>query len=542
MKRNTTAVLITLYFSLVTVVAQDRPNIIWISCEDMSAHLSCYGDSTISTPNIDWLANKGIRYTNAFTTAGVCAPSRNAIITGRYQTSNGGHNMRTLYSTMPEKTGLPSSYSVVMPENVKAFPEYLRAAGYYCINNEKTDYQFEAPPTVWDESGKTAHWRNRAGNQPFFAVFNNITTHESQVWGRKSIPLRVDPAKIKIPPYYPDTKTVREDMAIFYSNIKEMDDWVGRIIKQLEEDGLLEKTIIFFWSDHGDGLPFVKREIYDRGLRVPLIVKLPGEKNKGKVDQQLISMIDLASTVLSLANIKPAPSIQGQAFLGKYKAPKKREYIFAARDRMDSEVDRVRAVRDKRYKYIRNYHPEKPLYQDIAYRLQMPMMKELISMRDAGELNAIQMKWFVPVKPKEEFYDTESDPLEFNNLAEQPAYSSLLKRLSDQMDLWQSTAGDLGAIDEKELVKQMWSGSDKAPTTSSPVVSIKKNIVTISCSTVGASVGYKIIRNGESEPLSWKVYLKPFAIEPATQIKVVAQRIGYLKTEVLIDKQTLSMQ
>jgi arylsulfatase A-like enzyme len=436
---------------------------------------------------------------------------------------------------MPEKTGLPPSYSIVMPDNVRAFPEYLRAAGYYCTNNEKTDYQFEAPPTVWDESGKNAHFRNRGKNQPFFAVFNNITTHESQVWARKKNPLRVNPGKIKVPPYYPDTKTVREDIAVFYSNIKEMDDWVGLIMKQLEEDGLLEKTIIFFWSDHGDGLPFVKREIYDRGIRVPLIVRLPRGDKAGTVDDQLISMIDLAPSVLSLAAIRPPIAIQGQAFLGKYKSGKKRQYIFAARDRMDSEVDRVRAVRNNRYKYIRNFYPEKPLYQEITYRLQQPMMRELIMLRDSGKLDAVQMKWFAVTKPKEELYDTENDPLEFNNLAELPAYSSILKTLRVQMDEWLSTTQDLGAIEEKQLVRQMWNGGDKPPHTASPVFSIKKNRVSISCSTAGASVGYKILKIGEPEPVSWTVYTKPFALQPGERAEVIAQRIGYTKSdEVLI--------
>jgi N-sulfoglucosamine sulfohydrolase len=521
---------------MLKILARDQPNIIWISCEDMSAHLSCYGDSTISTPNIDRLAREGILYTHAFTTAGVCAPSRNAIITGRYQTSNGAHNMRTLYNTMPEKTGLPTSYSVVMPENVKAFPEYLRAAGYYCTNNEKTDYQFEAPPTVWDESGKAAHWRNRNGDQPFFAVFNNVITHESQVWARKENPLRVDPEKIKVPPYYPDTKTVRQDMAVFYSNIKEMDDWVGQILKQLEEDQLLEKTIIFFWSDHGDGLPFAKREIYDRGIRVPLIVRIPGDANTGRQDNQLISMIDLAPTVLSMAGIPPPASMQGMAFHGKYKSRKKREYIFAARDRMDSETDRVRAIRDRRFKYIRNFFPEKPLYQDIAYRLQQPMMREILKLREDRQLNALQMKWFVTPKPRDELYDTYTDPLEFNNLAEQPAYAIILKKLSNEMDNWLTSTNDLDAIEEKKLVSQMWNGSDKPPQTSSPVAVVKKNILTIGCATPGASLGYKVLMNGEPESPAWTVYTQPVQIKKGGKLKIIAQRIGYTKSdEVVVD-------
>ncbi|HEX5024584.1 MAG TPA: sulfatase-like hydrolase/transferase, partial [Agriterribacter sp.] len=257
-------------FQLISVMLaaqSDRPNILWISCEDLSPHFSFYGDSTIITPNLERLAREGVVYDNVYTAAGVCAPSRCSIITGMNQVSVGGHNMRNLGNTYPEKTGLPKSYSIVPPVDVRAFPEFLRAQGYYCTNNSKTDYQFEAPLTVWDESSTKATWRNRKPGQPFFAVVNYTITHESQVWVRKDKPLRADPAKIKVPPYYPDTKTVRQDMARFYSNVVDMDDLIGDLLQQLKDDGLMENTIIFFWGDHGDGLPFCKRELYDRGIR-----------------------------------------------------------------------------------------------------------------------------------------------------------------------------------------------------------------------------------------------------------------------------------
>ncbi|QJW91250.1 sulfatase-like hydrolase/transferase [Spirosoma taeanense] len=511
--------------------APDRPNILWISCEDMSPRLASYGDSTISTPNISRLAREGVRYTNVFCTAGVCAPSRNAIITGMYQTSTGGHNMRTLNNTYPEKTGLPKEYSIVMPPDVKAFPEYLRAAGYYTTNNDKTDYQFEAPPTVWDEVSKKAHWRNRSPDQPFFAVFNSVVTHESQVWMRKDLPLRANPAQLHVPPYYPDTKTVRQDMARFYSNIRDMDDWVGQLLDELEADGQLDKTIIFFWSDHGDGLPFVKREIYDRGLRVPLLVRFPDGRFAGTTREELVSMIDLAPAVLTLAGIKPPDYMQGNAFLnlktGKRPASiQPHRYVFAARDRLDSEYDRVRTVHDGRYQYIRNFFPQKPLYMDIDYRKQQPMMAELLRLRDAGALNPTQMLWFQKTKPVEELYDLKTDPYELTNLATQPAYSQHLRRLRQEMDRWLTDTKDLGAIPEKELVRQWWHGQDTPPTTASPQMIWSGNKLTLSCSTPGASLAYKPAGAGSG----WRVYTGPVTLPPGQSITAVAMRIGYQKS------------
>jgi len=510
--------------------APERPNILWISCEDMSPRLGCYGDTTIPTPNIDRLAREGIRFSNAFCTAGVCAPSRNAIITGMYQTSTGGHNMRTLYDTYPTKTGLPKEYSVVMAPDVKAFPEFLRATGYYTSNNVKTDYQFEAPPTVWDEVSTKAHWKNRPENQPFFSVFNNTVTHESQVWQRKDLPLRVDPARISVPPYYPDTKTVRQDMARFYSNIRDMDDWVGGILKQLEDDGLLDKTIIFFWSDHGDGLPFVKREIYDRGLRVPLIVRFPDGRFAGTTRDELISMIDLAPTVLTLAGTAPPAYMQGRAFLdpktGRRPAGvQPRRVVFGARDRLDSEYDRVRTVHDGRYQYVRNFYPDRPLYMDIAYRKQQPMMAELLQLRDAGKLNPTQMRWFQTTKPVDELYDLTTDRFELTNLADNPAYGGHLKRLRKELDKWLNETNDLGKLPEKELVRQMWQGADKPPVTATPQVARSGDRLTLSCSTPGASIAYRI---GDSK--SWRVYTTPITMPKDQILTVMAMRIGYAKS------------
>jgi arylsulfatase A-like enzyme len=506
-----------------------RPNILWLSVEDMSPWLNCYGDSTVPTPNIDRLAREGVRYDKAFSTAGVCAPSRCAIITGMYQTSIGGHNMRT-FNIYPEVEGVPREYSIVPPPEVKAFPEYLRAAGYYCTNNVKTDYQFIAPPTVWDENSNKAHYKNRAEGQPFFAVFNCTITHESQVWARSNRPLRVSPDKVKVPPFYPDTDSVRRDIARFYTNISEMDDWVGERLRDLEEAGELDNTIIFFWSDHGSGLPFFKREITDRGLRSALIIRYPDKRDAGTVVTDLVSFVDLAPTVLSLAGIKPPEHMQGQAFAGEYKAHKPREYVFGARDRMDIPVDRVRSVRNEEFRYVRNFNPHLPAYQDIPYRMQQPLMREIIRHRDQGTLNSVQQQWFKAPREAEELYVLSEDPYELHNVANDPKYRKELKKLRKVMDEWLEETNDLGRIPEPQLLKQMWGGQDHPPVTEDPVIRANGTTIQITCDTEGASIGYQLLEPGEVPSTRWSVYTGPFSSE-GKAVVAIAQRIGYLPSQ-----------
>lgn len=511
-----------------------QPNILWITCEDMSLHLACYGDKQVKTPNLDQLATEGVRYTHVYSVAGVCAPSRSSIITGMYQTSIGTQNMRTLQADpYPHKSSPIKSYSAVIPDFVRCFPEYLRQAGYYCTNNDKQDYQFLPPVTVWDESSKKAHWRNRPADKPFFSIFNLTITHESQIWSREKEPLLVRPEEVTVSSYYPDTKTVRHDIARNLSNVMRMDSIVGTIIQQLKDDGLYDNTIIFFYSDHGDGLPFVKREIYDRGLRVPMIVRVPekfrvkGSKAAGSIDNQLISFVDLAPTVLSLANIPLPAYLQGQAFLGAQQAVLPRKYIFAARDRMDTEVDRVRAVGDGRYKYYRNFMPEKPYYQHIGYRLSMPMMREILQLRDGRKLNATQQLWFRQTKPAEELCDTQTDPDEFTNLVGNPAYEAKLRELRGQMDAWLKKVGDKGALPETDMLKQMWNGNSEPPTTADPELVRNGNSVTIRCATKGVSIGY-VLKHRAGQRNNWQVYGgEVISLQPGDSLRVVAHRIGY---------------
>ena len=506
-----------------------QPNILWITCEDMSPHLGSFGEKVAKTPNLDKLAKEAVRYTNVFSTAGVCAPSRATLITGMYQTSIGAHNMRTLQTAVSQKLSVPF-YSALLPEQVKCFPEYLRKAGYYCTNNEKQDYQFEAPVTVWNENSKTANWRGREDkNQPFFSVINLMITHESQVFSRDKEPLSVHPDSVIVPPYYPDNAIIRKDIARFLSNVEIMDKQVGDILQQLKEDGLYDNTIIFFYSDHGDGLPFVKRELYDRGLKVPMLIRFPNAKNAGTTDSQLLSFVDFAPTILSLANIPIPKYIQGQAFLGKQKSKIARKYIYAARDRMDSEYDRVRAVSDGRFKYLKNYQPEKPYYQNLKYRLSQKSMQEILRLKEAGKLNEQQAYWFRNSKSEEELFDTQTDPYEFKNLANNPTYKAKLTELRQKHLEWIKQFGDLGAIPENELVASWWQGKDKAPETSSPEISLKEGKVSIVSATKGASIAYK----KHEKDKEWQVYSKPFHIQKGDSLYVIAHRIGFSASKVI---------
>lgn len=508
-----------------------RPNIVWIVCEDMSPHLGSYGEKTAKTPILDQLASEGLRYTNVFSTAGVCAPSRAALITGCYQTAIGAQNMRTGGFSASFKDAYPpnyKSYSALVPLGVKCFSEYLRQAGYYCSNNAKQDYQFEAPLTAWDESSTNAHWRNRTDkNQPFFSVFNLDITHESRVWTRSKEPLLVNPKNVEVPSYYPDDSVSRQVIARFLSNVMIMDEQVGQIIQQLKADKLYDDAIIFFYSDHGDGLPFVKRELYDRGLKVPLIIKAPF-LSKNTTDNQLVSFIDFAPTVLSLAGIPIPKSIQGQAFMGLQKAKKPRTHVFAARDRMDSEPDRVRAVSNGRYKYLKNYLPQLPYYQNIRFRLQNPLMGHLLQLKDAGKLDEKQMYWFRNSKPDEELFDTQTDPDEMNNLASNPKYKNQLKALKMAYLQWTQQFKDWGAMPEMEMVKLWWNGQDKAPKTEKPFIEVLNNKVSLISATEGASIGYRKSQKG-----AWTVYQKPFYYNKGDSLYVIAHRIGYEPSEII---------
>lgn len=520
--------------------AQNRPNIVWISAEDLSPRLGAYGDELAATPNLDRLAAQGALYTLAFTTAGVCAPSRAAIITGMYQNSIGAHHMRTTH----EGPGLPTPYFTVPPPYVKAFPEYLRAEGYFTTNNFKTDYQVGDPRTVWDEHSREAHWRspNREPGQPFFSVFNFTVTHESQSWVAEDEELTTDPASVELPPYYPDTPLVRRHMAKHYDNIRRLDDQAGEILRQLEEDGLADNTIVFFWGDHGDGLPRAKRWLYDSGIRVPLIIRWPGEVDEGSTVDRLVSFVDLAPTVLSLAGVSVPAHMQGRVFLGP-QAEEPREYVFGARDRLDSSYDMVRAARDKRFKYVRNYFPGKPYVLFLDYRNRGQIMQELFRLRETGGLQATQQIWMQDSRPVEELYDVEADPHEVRNLAGDPEYRTEVVRLRGVLNDWMEEIDDMGDVPEDRMVWQMWKGGEQ-PVTATPVFTERRSTsgdfepsgtydepveIVLYCGTHGASITYT---TDEGDDARWKLYTAPLRLNRGeATVRARAIRYGYEESD-----------
>lgn len=523
-----------------TVNAQDRPNIIWLSCEDINPALSCYGAKGISTPNIDRIASEGIRYTHAYATVGVCAPSRSSIITGMYPVSIGTQNMRTgnhyafhepeeeTYKTNIQVTDFRGrnvpEYSAVLPSFVKCFPEYLREAGYYCTNNAKCDYQFNCPITVWDEVSKKASFKNRTKDQPFFAVINFEVTHESRIWMNKEHPMLVNPDSIDIPAYYPTIPVVKKDVGRKYSNIEELDQQIGEMLADLEKEGLLDNTIIFFWSDHGGPLLRQKRAVGNSGLHVPLLVRFPDKKMAGSVVGDIVSLMDLGPTVLSLAGIKPPDYMHGKAFLGSYKTIQPHKYAFGSADRFDESIDRSRSVLDGRFVYIRNYFPELPLIYRNKYREQIEMTQELIKMSLNNELKDDAAYIFMKTKPEEELYDLQNDPYEVHNLANIPEYAAKLNELRSALAKWQMTVGDKGLIDEYDLVQMMWPGLIQ-PETEKPVLNVVKNTVSILCNTEGASIAYQV--NDEIGKQHWNLYHKPVSLQKGDKIAARAVRIGY---------------
>ena len=515
----------------------ERPNILWIVAEDLSPIIPPFGDLTVDTPNLTRLADEGVRYTRVFSTSGVCAPSRASIATGMYQNRIGAHHMRTTSVVGEGPAGL-IPYEVVPPAYVKMQSQYFREAGYYTSNNAKEDYQFRKPITAWDDSSPQAHWRNRASGQPFFSIFNIGITHESQVWRQRDNPLLLaSDAEVPIPPYLPETDIAVRDIRQVYSNIIAMDREIGKLLSQLEEDDLVDDTIIFFYSDHGGPLPRQKRLLYDSGIRVPLIIRFPGKWRAGEIDDQLISFVDFKSTTLSLAGIEPPTYSDGRAFLGDFVETPTREYIHAAADRFDNEYDTIRAVRDSRYKYLRNYNLDKAYYLPLPYREQMPIMRELLQLNEQGKLNRFQAQWFREQKPLEELFDTDIDPYELENLAQDPAYSNKLKELSDELDSWLLEVDDLGFTPENELIEHFWPGGVQ-PVTEVPSMSIIDGEIHISSATPGANIAFQVIRLDQAPGSRWQVYSNPVKVIPTRRVIAIAHRIGFApsqKIELYLD-------
>jgi len=532
---------ITFIYSLnsYSKTSDEKLNVIWISCEDMGPVLSSYGVKEISTPNIDKLAEEGIKYTNAYSTVGVCAPSRFSIITGMYPARLGAHNMRTgnFYTYKDpdkltykqnkgviDKSGINvPEYEVVTPTNIKAFTEYLRNENYYCINNNKCDYQFNSPFTAWDEVSGNISYKDRPKNTPFFYVKNLMVTHESRIWLRKNEPITVNKDILKIPAYYPDIPEVRNDIAIKYSNIQEMDRQVGEIISDLEKNDLLDKTIIFFWSDHGGNLLRQKRAVGNSGLKVPLIIRFPDGYRSGEVDNRIVSLMDLGPTTMSLLGIKPPSFLDGKAFLGKYKT-KPRNYAFGSADRFDESTDMQRSVIDGRFVYIKNFMPELPLIYRNKYREQVSMNKKIIQMDRDDELIGDSKYIFMKSKQDEELYDLKFDPYEVDNIVNNPDYIDKLIELRNALNTWQYEIDDKGFTNESELINEFWPNMIQ-PITKPVEITVSDNVVSLKCETKGASIGYQIGAQIGSQ--NWKLYNKPFDLSSNQKLATRAIKIGY---------------
>lgn len=435
-----------------TAAADDRPNVLWITCEDISPNLGCYGDAFATTPCLDRLAERGVRMTNAYGICGVCAVNRSCIITGNYSSTIGSQNMRS---------------DVRLPKNIRCLSALLRDAGYYCTNKSKTDYNFPVPDDAWDACSGKAHWRNRKPGQPFFSVVNFTITHESRNWlmdkahvkltSRVTDEQRHDPAKVSLPPFHPDTPEMRMNWANYYDNITQMDYQVAEVLAQLEEDGLTESTIVVFYSDHGIGMPACKQWIGTWGIHVPMIVCVPDKYERwalgpeGSVCDRMVSFVDLAPTTLSLAGVPIPKTMEGCAFMGAA-AAKPRKYVYGIRNRHGEGEQLLRFVRDKRFQYIHNFRPELRQAQvHSSWALRMQGFRSWIALWEAGQLNDVQSQFFRAPRPNQELYDTQADPHQINNLADDPRYAEVKERLRRECFDWIKRSGDLGFLPEHEM-------------------------------------------------------------------------------------------
>ena len=436
-----------------------QPNILWITCEDLSPILGCYGDRVANTPNIDLFAQNAVRFTNAYASAPICTPARSSLITGVYASSMGTHHLRGV---------VPKS------DKIKCFTEFLREKGYYCTNNVKEDYNFITPEEAWDESSDSAHWRNRKPEQPFFSVFNFMVTHQSQTrYGIEKLNEinstldekdRINPDDVEIPPYYPDTPIVRNNIASLYTQVHIMDKKFQEIINQLEEDGLRENTIIFFYSDHGTGLPRGKGYLHDTGIKVPLIIEFP-EKYKhyspakaGAFSDELVNFIDFPPTVLSLTGIDPPKYMQGNPFLGQYRK-NSNDYVISIRDRRDEVLMFSRSIRTDKYHYIRNFLPHRPRMQRNFYSEITPIRQELRRLDNLGLLQSNEDWLMEDSVPVDELYDTEIDPHELNNLAQEAEHLEIMELLKRNLFSWMVETKDLGLVPEYEMIEKSKGGA-----------------------------------------------------------------------------------
>lgn len=413
---------------------RNQPNILWITSEDNSPFIGAYGDDYANTPNIDRLAARGTVYENAYATTPVCAPSRFTLITGTYANRMGTENMRSVYP---------------IPGEIRFFPKYLQDAGYHTTNNRKKDYNTVDQPEAWHESSSEAHYRDREEGQPFFHVRNITISHESSLHDHIDTLIH-DPDEAPVPPYHPQTETIKKDWAHYYDEVTRMDEQVGEILEELEQSGEADNTIIFYYADHGGAVPGSKRFMNQRGLQIPLIVYVPPKYEHLAPDEKrtdrLVSFVDFPATVLSLAGIEPPEFMDGKPFLGEYEKDP-REYVHTYRGRMDERYDLVRAVHDKEMLYVRNYMPQRIYGQYLWYLWKAPSMQSWEEEYKKGNLDEIQQRFFGS-KPAEELYDLSEDPHTVHNLANDPAYEDDLRRMREVNAQWIRENMDLGFIPE----------------------------------------------------------------------------------------------
>lgn len=435
---------------------KQRPNFIILQGEDAGRALGCYGDPDARTPVLDQLAAEGCRYDNAFSTSPVCGPSRSAMVTGQYAFSYGAHPMRSRVLNPP-----------------RLFTQELRNAGYYVNWAIKTDFNFEPPEDFADDrcSWRRALAGDTLPDQPFLLYYNFGVTHESTMWGptcdgrwaaanervaqehRLSRDQWADPRSVRVPAYLPDTAEVRNDIARFYNALAIKDQQIGETLAALDASPHRDNTIVIYLTDHGRGQWREKRWCYDAGVHLSLLIRAPGWTEPGSVSDELVSWVDLAPTILSLAGVPVPDSYQGQVFLGPDKAPP-REAVFAHRDRMSAVFDRVRAVREKRYHYLRNFYPELPYAQRCDYMERLASVRVVRELHAQGRLTPEQAQFMARHRPAEELYDAEADPDMVRNLAENPQYADTLARLRNRLNAFLEEVPDLGARSERQLIEE----------------------------------------------------------------------------------------
>ncbi len=528
------------------------PNIIWFVAEDISPRFSAFGDTLAFTPTIDAISEKGVVFQNAFTVSGVCAPSRSSMITGCYPSSIGTQHMRQAKGVIP-LAGVPS-YNAVPPPEVKAFPELLRANGYWTASYRKLDYQFGSPFPIWDTISDAPTWRMRATSEkemPFFIYNTYEITHEVNIWPDSTktnffAQMKVDTTKLApdvlkrppldslgrtialedviVPPYLPDTKLARDHIQRLYYNSMRMDQQIAKVLADLKADGLEDSTILFFMSDHGDCLPRAKRWLYDSGTKSPMVIYIPPKYlpkgfEQPRNENNLYSFVDLPPTVLEMAGIEIPSWMQGKSIISTLEE-QPRTYVYGSRDRMDNRYDIRRSIRSKQYKYIKNFEPEKPYQQQITFLERMPLMHQILEMKANGELNKIQSAWLAESKPEDELYDIIKDPYEINNLATDSSYAEIKNTLENDLMSWMTRIGDKYKIPEQEQAEIAWPNGIQ-PNTETVQFERIGDRLKMTSSTAGATIAYQIPTSSR-----WIIYSAPIDIKD-TSITAKAVRYGY---------------